>query len=95
MKVTVETVEHIAKLAKLTFSDTDKTQMAHELGDILGYIEKLNELNTDGVEPLSHPIDIVNVMREDKAGESFPPEVAVRNAPSPQDTFFKVPKVIK
>ena len=95
MQITKENVEYIAALAKLEFSEAEKEQMAKDLARITDYIEKLNELNTEHVQPLFHPMDSTNVMREDKVKPSFPPEVALKNAPDSQDTFFKVPKVIK
>ncbi len=95
MRILVEHVAHIAKLAKLKFSETELQKLAGELDEILAYIEKLNELDTKNVEPLSHPIMISNVMREDIVAPSLPPEMAVKNAPESQGTFFKVPKVIK
>jgi len=95
MPILVEDVEHIAKLAKLKFSDAELQKLAGELDEILEYIKKLNELDTKTVEPLSHPIDISNVMRADVVAPSLPPEDAVKNAPESQGTFFKVPKVIK
>ena len=95
MQITKENVEYIAALAKLEFSEADKARMAKDLARITDYIEKLNELNTEHVQPLFHPMDTTNVMREDQVKPSFPPEVALKNAPDSQDTFFKVPKVIK
>ena len=95
MPISVEHVEHIARLAKLRFSGSELQKLAGELDEILEYIEKLNELDTKTVEPLSHPIDISNVMRSDIAAPSLSPEDAIKNAPESQGTFFKVPKVIK
>lgn len=88
-------VEHIAKLAKLQFSEAEEDRMAMELSEILDYVEKLNELDTRDVEPMSHPTEVSNIMREDRVEPSLPPEVAVENAPSRKGTFFVVPKVIK
>jgi len=95
MAITIEQVEHIARLARLQFSDAEKEMLSEELSQILQYMEKLNELDTEGVEPLSHPTELVNIMRPDKVQPSFTPEEALKNAPSKQDGFFKVPKVIK
>jgi aspartyl-tRNA(Asn)/glutamyl-tRNA(Gln) amidotransferase subunit C len=94
MKVTKQDVEYIAKLAKLEYSEEEKEQFAKQFNTILAYIDKLNELNTDDVEPLSHVIELSNVMREDEVKPSLPVEEVLRNAPSKSGSFFKVPKVI-
>ena len=95
MAITLEQVEYIAKLARLQFSDSEKIRLSEELNKILLYMDKLNELDTEGVEPLSHPVEIVNVMRPDETSPSLSPEEALKNAPSRQGNFFRVPKVIK
>ena len=95
MTITSELVEYIAKLAKLEFSEEEKVKLAKELSQILEYIEKLNELSTDTVEPLSHTTEMTNAFRKDEVRPSLPAEVAVEPAPSKSGTFFKVPKVIK
>jgi len=95
MAITIEQVEYIARLARLEFSDAEKVTLSVELSQILQYMEKLNELDTEGVEPLSHPTELVNIMRPDEIKPSFTPEEALKNAPAKQDGFFKVPKVIK
>ena len=95
MSVTKKDVEHVAKLARLEFSEQEKEKLAKELNTILEYIEKLNELDTANVKPLSHVIELTNVMREDKVQSSIPKEDALQNAPSKNEKFFKVPKVIK
>lgn len=95
MAISIKEVEYIAKLAKLRFDDDEKIRLADELGKILQYIEKLNEINTEGIEPLSHPNEIVNVMREDAVEQSLKAEEALKNAPARKNNFFKVPKVIK
>ena len=94
MAVTIKDVEHIAELARLEFDEKEKEKLTHELNDILKYIEKLNELDTSNVEPLSHVIELSNVFRDDIVKPSIPPEEALKNAPAKKDTLFKVPKVI-
>ncbi|MEW5843918.1 MAG: Asp-tRNA(Asn)/Glu-tRNA(Gln) amidotransferase subunit GatC [Bacteroidota bacterium] len=94
MAVTKENVEYIAALARLKFNDVELENYTHQLNDILKYVEKLNELNTDDVEPLSHPVENTNVFREDKLKPSISTEEALKNAPNRTDEFFKVPKVI-
>ncbi len=94
MSVTLKDVEHIAKLSRLEFSENEKEKLVHNMNDILKHIEKLNELDTTNVEPLSHVIELQNVMREDETKQSLPVEEALKNAPSKEESFFKVPKVI-
>ena len=94
MSVTQQDVDKIARLARLEFHEAEKTTITHQMNDILKHIEKLNELDTSAVEPLSHVIELCNVFREDTVQPSLPPEVALKNAPSTADTFFTVPKVI-
>ena len=94
MSVTRKDVEHIAELARLTFNEEELENFTHQLNQILGYMEKLNELNTDNIEPLSHPVEGNNVFREDELNTSIPTSEALKNAPDKDDQFFKVPKVI-
>lgn len=94
MAVNIKDVEHIAKLAKLNFSEQEKAEFTEQFNEILSFMEKLNELDTSDIEPLSHVIELQNVLREDVVRESLPTEDAVKNAPSHTDRFFKVPKVI-
>ncbi len=95
MAISIEEVQHIAKLAKLTFTEQELQRFTKELNKILEYVEKLNELDTSDVEPLSHTTDIHNVMRSDEVQSSLPVEKALANAPSREGNFFKVPKVVK
>jgi aspartyl-tRNA(Asn)/glutamyl-tRNA(Gln) amidotransferase subunit C len=94
MAVTVSDVEHIARLAKLEFSEAEKERFTHQLNAILAYVEQLNKLDTSAVEPLSHVIDVENVFREDVARPGLTPPEALKNAPAKTEEFFKVPKVI-
>lgn len=94
MSVTRKDVEYIAALAKLKFSETELDSFTGELNQILGYMEKLNELDTTDVEPLSSPVEVSEVLREDKRTPSVPREEALKNAPDATEEFFKVPKVI-
>lgn len=95
MSVTKSEVEHIAKLAKLKFDESEIDGFTSQLNQILRYVNKLNELDTENVEPLSHPVDGENVFREDKLKESISTEDALRNSANKTDEYFKVPKVIK
>jgi aspartyl-tRNA(Asn)/glutamyl-tRNA(Gln) amidotransferase subunit C len=94
MSVTKENVAYIAELARLRFTDAEQEKMTRELNMILHYIEKLNEVDTEGVEPLSSIHDPINVLRADVEREPLTNAEALKNAPDKQDRFFKVPKVI-
>ena len=91
--VTVKDVEHIAALAKLKFTDEEKKKLQAELNRILEYMDKINELDLEGVEPLENINNTENVFREDKAEKCLTKEEALKNAPAKMDDFFKVPKV--
>ncbi|QHT62890.1 Asp-tRNA(Asn)/Glu-tRNA(Gln) amidotransferase subunit GatC [Paenibacillus lycopersici] len=95
MSITIKDVEHVANLARLELSEQEKEQFAGQLNAILKYAEKLNELNTDDVEPTSHVLPVYNVMREDVIRESVSNETALRNAPDDEDGQFKVPAVLE
>ena len=97
MAITQKDVEHVARLARLALTDAEKERFTTQLGSILGYIEKLNELNTDGVEPTSHALPLSNVWREDRreTGTLGSPEEILANAPQREGPFFKVKKVIE
>jgi aspartyl-tRNA(Asn)/glutamyl-tRNA(Gln) amidotransferase subunit C len=99
MPVTIAEVEHIASLARLTFSDEEKEKLARELNEILKYMEKLNELDTTDVEPLTHMTEIAGgarpaALRPDEVAPSLSREEAMKNAPERTEKFFKVPKVL-
>lgn len=95
MSVTTKDVEKIAELAKLKFDGNELEHLTEEMNRILSYVEKLNELNTENVEPLSHPNEVSNVFRDDVLKPSISTEEALKNAPDKNDNFFKVPKVIQ
>ena len=94
MSVTTKDVAYIAELAKLRFSDEEMVKMTSELNNILHYVEKLNEIDTEGVKPLSSIHDATNVLREDVEHQPLHSSEVLLNAPDRQDRFFKVPKVI-
>ncbi len=94
MSVTIQDVEHVAALARLSFTEEEKQKLTTQLNEILRYMEQLNTLDTSSIEPLSHVIELQNVFREDVHRPSLPREEALKNAPSHTDEFFKVPKVI-
>ena len=94
MEIHTSEIEEIARLARLTFSEAEMKRLAGEMGASLTYFEKLNEIDTTGIVPLSHPHQLMNVMREDQVGESLSPSDALQNAPLAENGFFKVPRVI-
>ncbi|MEW6511137.1 MAG: Asp-tRNA(Asn)/Glu-tRNA(Gln) amidotransferase subunit GatC [Bacteroidota bacterium] len=94
MAVTINDVEHVAALARLTFTEEQKQKLTSQLNEILNYMEQLNRLDTAKVEPLSHVIELSNVFRPDERRPGLTREEALRNAPASTTTFFKVPKVI-
>ena len=91
--ITIKDVEHVAKLARLELSEEEKEIFTHQLGDVLSHVEKMNEVDTTGVEPMNHPIDFVNVMREDNKIYENTREELMANAPDIEGEFFKVPKI--
>lgn len=95
MEVNDALIEKLANLAKLKFEDAEKEEIKRDLQKMIGFVEKLNELDLEGVEPLLHMSDEVNVLREDEVKGSISREEALKNAPLHDDQFFKVPKVIK
>jgi aspartyl-tRNA(Asn)/glutamyl-tRNA(Gln) amidotransferase subunit C len=95
MDLSRQAVEHVAKLARLRFDGAEIERFTHQLNAILSYIDKLNELDTSGVEPTYHVLDLVNVFREDEVRPSLPSEAALANAPERADGFFKVPRIVE
>ena len=94
MKISSQEVEYVANLARLEVTDKEKEKFTVQLNDILLYIDKLNELDTKGVEPMSHAIAVTNAFREDKILDSIGTENSLANAPDARREFFQVPKVI-
>ncbi|HNR15242.1 MAG TPA: Asp-tRNA(Asn)/Glu-tRNA(Gln) amidotransferase subunit GatC [Chitinophagaceae bacterium] len=95
MEVNDQLVEKLAHLSRLQFNESEKAEIKNDLQRMIGFVEKLNELNLDGVEPLMHMSEEVNVLREDEIKGSVSREEALKNAPLHDEQFFKVPKVIK
>jgi aspartyl-tRNA(Asn)/glutamyl-tRNA(Gln) amidotransferase subunit C len=95
VKISKQEVEHVAKLARLELSEAEKEKLTDQLSNILTYVEKLNELDTSGIEPTAHVLDIKNVMRDDAAAPSLPQEQALANAPDKAAGHYKVPKIIE
>lgn len=95
MGVTLQDVEHIAKLARLELTDEEKETFTEQMNALLRYAEKLNELQTDDVEPTTHVLPVVNVMREDQIRPSWPLEEVLKNAPEQEEGQFLVPPVLE
>jgi aspartyl-tRNA(Asn)/glutamyl-tRNA(Gln) amidotransferase subunit C len=95
MEVNDALVQKLARLARLRFDDAEKEEIKNDLQRMIAFVEKLNELDLEGVQPLMHMTDEVNVLREDEVTGSITREEALKNAPAHDDQFFKVPKVIK
>ena len=94
MKITREEVLHVARLARLNLSEEQEKRFALQLNKVLEYMERLNELNTEGVEPTFHAVSFQNALREDEVRPSLPREISLDNAPEKTKGFFVVPKVI-
>ncbi|MFC5272224.1 Asp-tRNA(Asn)/Glu-tRNA(Gln) amidotransferase subunit GatC [Adhaeribacter terreus] len=95
MKTDINTIRSLAHLARLEFNETKEQEMLSDLNKILNWMEQLNELNTDNVEPLIHMSEEVNVMREDVAQNTVTHDEALRNAPKKDSDYFRVPKVLE
>ncbi|MCK5000899.1 MAG: Asp-tRNA(Asn)/Glu-tRNA(Gln) amidotransferase subunit GatC [Anaerohalosphaera sp.] len=93
-KIDEAQARQVAKLSRLDLTDDEIKRFSGDLSSILEYIEKLDELNTDSVEPLAHCLPVHNVFRADVPKESLTAEQAVANAPERYDNYFKVPKVL-
>ncbi|OGP60147.1 MAG: asparaginyl/glutamyl-tRNA amidotransferase subunit C [Deltaproteobacteria bacterium RBG_13_61_14] len=95
MKITRKEVEYVAHLARLELTPEEAEEFTGQLGQILEYFDKLNELDTSAIEPTSHAIPVVNAFREDVVKPSDDQETALKNAPAREDGFFRVPKIIE
>ena len=95
MNISEKTVQDIAHLARLEFNGKGLEKMMKDLNQIVGFVDKLNELNTDGIEPLIYMNDEVNVMRDDVAEKTITQKDALKNAPKKDSDYFKAPKVIE
>ena len=95
MKISIDDVEKVACLARLELNDEEKHLFAGQMDAILGYVEKLKELNTDGILPTSHAVPMENAFREDRTQPSIGVEKALANAPDRVESFYRVPKVIE
>jgi aspartyl-tRNA(Asn)/glutamyl-tRNA(Gln) amidotransferase subunit C len=94
MAISRAEVEKVSLLGRLLLSDEELDTMTHQLGDILGYMDLLGEVDTEQVEPMAHPIEVANVLRNDKARPSLDREDALANAPHRDDECYLVPAVL-
>ena len=94
MQITPDLIKYLEKLARITLTEDEEKKVGNELQDILTYIDMLKELDTDGVEAMSHCFPVTNVMREDEVQPSMSADEIVANAPESQDGCFVVPKTV-
>lgn len=92
--LTTEEIRKVATLARLEFSEAELAQFTEQLGKIVNFVEQLSAVDTTGVEPMAHPLDIHSVLRTDKHQPSLSREQALANSPSHNDEFFLVPPVM-
>jgi len=95
MDIGIKQIEQVASLSRIRLTDEEKDIFREQLTDILGYIEKMNELDTDDVQPMAYATSLKNVFREDKQKSSFARQEILELSPSSANGFFKVPKVLE
>jgi len=94
MEIKDELIDHIAHLARLSFEGEDKSAIKKDLNNIIDFMEKLNEIDTDNVEPLVFMSNEINILREDIPSQSITHEEALKNAPKKDSDYFRIPKVL-
>jgi aspartyl-tRNA(Asn)/glutamyl-tRNA(Gln) amidotransferase subunit C len=95
MKLDDNLLDHLATLSRLEFEKTEREQIRRDLSEMLSFVDKLKEVDTEGVEPLIFMNERTNVMRQDEIKPGLSPDEALANAPDRQGNFFRVPKVLK
>jgi aspartyl-tRNA(Asn)/glutamyl-tRNA(Gln) amidotransferase subunit C len=95
MSLSAEQVRWVAHLARLQLSEAELSTMTRDLSAIVDYVNQLQQLNTDHIEPLAHALDIHDVFRADEPSPSLPVDAALANAPARKDNFFSVPAVLE
>lgn len=95
LKITRKDVENVALLSRLEITENEVEKFTGQLNAILAYVDVLNQVNTEGVEPTAHVLSLKNVMRADEVRPSLPRELALANAPEQEDGYFKVPKIME
>src|SRR5271156_495444 len=91
--ISKDTVQHVAKLARLRLTEAEEQLYTEQMGKIIEYFDALAAINTDGVEPMSHPLPVTNVLREDVVVQPPGHEALLKNAPSREGSSFRVPKI--
>jgi aspartyl-tRNA(Asn)/glutamyl-tRNA(Gln) amidotransferase subunit C len=94
MSISRQDIEKVALLARLQLTEDEISKMTAELAQIVGYVDQLSEVNTDGIEPMAHAIELSNVFRDDVVVESLPRDAALANAPHHDDQGYLVPAVL-
>ncbi|WP_100371684.1 Asp-tRNA(Asn)/Glu-tRNA(Gln) amidotransferase subunit GatC [Bacillus sp. FJAT-45037] len=94
-RISTDEVKHVANLARLAITDEEAVKFQGQLDAIITFAEKLNELDTTGVEPTSHILNMKNVLREDKPSEGLPIKDVLKNAPDHEDGHIRVPSIIE
>ena len=94
-RITIDEVKHVANLARLAITEEEAEKFSEQLDAIITFVEQLNELDTDNVEPTSHVLEMKNIFREDIAKPGLPVEEVVKNAPDHEDGQIKVPAIIE
>jgi aspartyl-tRNA(Asn)/glutamyl-tRNA(Gln) amidotransferase subunit C len=95
MKITRHDVKHVAGLARLKFTDDELELFTDQMNTLLSYFDTLQQLDTTGVEPSTHAVNLSNAFRDDRVRQSLAGEEALKNAPAPERGCFKVPKIIE
>jgi aspartyl-tRNA(Asn)/glutamyl-tRNA(Gln) amidotransferase subunit C len=95
MSLTLDDVKNVAHLARLALTDGELATMTPQLAAILDYVDQLGRVNTDGVEPLAHPLPVANVFRDDEPAPSLPAAAALANAPDRRGDLYGVPAVLE
>jgi aspartyl-tRNA(Asn)/glutamyl-tRNA(Gln) amidotransferase subunit C len=95
LKIERKEVEHVARLARLELDEDEIEKFTHQLSAILAYMDKLNELDTKGVDPTSHILEFANVFKEDKVEVGSWDRVTLSNAPAQEHNHYQVPKIIE
>ena len=94
MTISIQEVEHIARLARLELTEEEKKRFQVELGKIIEYFDQLKKLDTSNVSPMTHAVPIENVLREDESKSCLSVEEVLKNAPEKKESYFQVPKVV-
>ena len=95
MKIDTKVVDELAHLARLSYENEAKQEIVTELNKIIAFVEKLEEINTDGIEPLIYMVDETNITREDEMKQDVSQDEGLKNAPKKDSDYFRVPKVIE